>query len=261
MYLYRPFYFLLVLLALVVTSTSCKTTSESAYFKTLKKDTTISGFVTNDFQLKIKQGDILSIEASSLNAQEDLLFNQAAGEKVSGTVSEGRGFLVRTDGTVLLHKLGNVHVEGLTRKQLALQLQSDMLPYMKDPIINVNFLNHKVTVIGAVNKPQVYNFAEDQVPLIDVLINSGDISVSGKKTDVMVIREQGTEKKVKHLNLEDNSIFSSPWYYVQPNDIVYVLADEQKARKEENRRTLQTSLALAASGVSLIIIVLDRIIK
>ena len=263
---YRIQLFVLPIAFLIIAFSSCTATKDSYYFKTLKKDTTISGFVTNDFESKIKVGDNLSIVATSLSKEEDALFNSAAGEAsniagVSGATGAGAGFLVRPDGTVLLHKLGNTKAEGFTRKELALQLQKSLAPYMKDPIVNVNYLNHKVTVLGAVNKAQVLNFSGEQIPLIDVLVSSGDITVNGKRNDVMVIREKNNEKIIKHLNLEDQSIFTSPWYYVQPNDIVYVTEDYEKLNRAERRTRIQTTLSLIASGISLIIIVVDRVIK
>ena len=77
----------------------------------------------------------------------------------------------------------------------------------------------------------------------------------------MIIREEKDTKTIKHLNLEDHSIFSSPWYYIQPNDIVYVLPDAEKYAKEEKRRKFQTNLSLAASLVSLAVIILNLILR
>ena len=102
---------------------------------------------------------------------------------------------------------------------------------------------------------------DEPFTVIEALILSGDVSPNAKRNDVAIIRQQGSEKKVKHINLVDNSIFSSPWYYLQPNDIVLVSADTDRYVKEENRKKLQTSLSLVASGISLLIIIADRIIK
>ena len=132
---------------------------------------------------------------------------------------------------------------------------------MKDPIVQVSFLNHKVTILGEVNKPQVLSLPEEQISLIDALVLSGDVTPNAKRSAITVIREEGNTKKVKHVNLEDNSLFSSPWYYVKPNDIILVSADNEKYVKEEKRRKLQTNLSLAASGITLLIIILDRVVK
>jgi polysaccharide export outer membrane protein len=169
------------------------------------------------------------------------------------------GFLVEKDGKILLHRLGYVTAAGLSRKQLALLLQNELLPYMKDPIVNVGYLNHKVTVMGAVGGPQVMNMPEEQMSILDVLVKSGDIGKDGLKNKVMIIREEGADKKVKLLNLEDQSVFTSPWYYVQPNDIVYVPLDIVKLEKNEKRQNLQTNLSLIITVVSFTLLILYRI--
>ena len=238
---------------------SCSTVKDTSYFKTIQKDTTLTGFVTNDFESKIQEGDVISITATSLSKEEDQIFNQSAGEQTN--TADGVGFKVRTDGTVLIHKLGNVPASGFTRKQLEQDLQTKLAPIMKDAIVHVNYINRKVTVLGAIGSPQIIPLKEEQIPLIEVLVKAGDITEDGIRNKIMLIREEGTEKKVTFLNLEDASIFSSPYYYVKANDIVYVMPDIATQKKLEKRRSIQTTLSLVASGISLIIIIIDRIIK
>lgn len=245
---------------LVLPMVSCKVTKPSAYFSTLKKDTTLTGLVSADFEPKIMKGDRLAIVVSSLSTLEDALFNSAAasgGVATGGTT--GGGFVVQQDGTVLLHRLGAVQIAGLTRKELRTMLQEKLLAYMKEPIVQVNFLNHKITVMGEVGKPGIINLSDEPLSVIDALLLSGDVKPGAKRNNIAIIREVGSEKKVKYINLEDNSIFSSPLYYVQPNDIILVSAETEKFVKEEKRKKLQTTLSLVASGVSFLLIILSRI--
>lgn len=238
---------------------SCKTIKPpSSYFQTILHDTTISGFVKNDFESKIKTGDQLDIRVTSLSIVEDELFNKAAAVSNSPGVS---GYTVYPDGAVLLHRLGRVAVAGLTRRELAAKLENDLQPYMKEPIVNVIYLNHKITIIGEVGGPQVLAMPEEKLPLLDVLIKSGDIKENGLRNKVMIIRDSGNDKTVKHVNLEDHSIFNSPWYYVQPNDIIYVLADNTEKIKEEKKRKVQGVFAAAASGLTFVFLVLDRVFR
>ena len=241
---------------------SCKVTQPSSYFKNLKKDTTLVGSVTSDFELKILKGDRLSIAVSSLSTVEDGLFNSAgSGGNTAGSSTKSSGYVVQQDGTVLLHRLGTVQAAGITRKELSRKLEEKLLAYMKEPIVQVNFLNHKVTVMGEVRTPQVLNMPEEPLTIIDALILSGDVTANAKRNNIAIIREEGTEKKVKHINLENNSIFSSPLYYLQPNDIILVSAETEKFEKEERRKKLQTTLSLVASGVSFLLIILNRVVK
>ncbi len=243
--------------ALLFSFSSCKVTSQSAYFKTLQKDTTLKGFLSNDYESKIMNGDRLSISVSSLSPVEDALFNSASATNASG---EG-GYTVLQDGSILLHRLGTITAAGLTRKELSIKIQNSLLAYTKEPIVAINYLNHKITVLGDVGAPQVLKIPEEQISVIDALVLSGDIKQTAKRNDITIIREEGNEKKVKHINLEDHSIFTSPWYYVKPNDIIIVSTDNEKLVKAERKQKLQNTLSLVASTVSLVIIILGQIFK
>jgi polysaccharide biosynthesis/export protein len=252
----------LLFIAMLFLFSSCKITQQSAYFKTLQKDTTLKNFITNDFELKIIKGDRLSINVSSMSSVEDAFFNAVTSVGAgAGSATSAGGYSVQQDGTILLHRLGAYKVEGFTRRELSKKIETSLLPYMKDPIVQVNFLNHKITLLGEVSTPQVLNLPEEQISIIDALVLSGDVTPNAKRNNITIIRENGNEKQVKHINLEDHSIFSSPWYYVKPNDIILVAADTEKYIKAEKRQKLQNTLSLVASGVSLAVIILSRIIK
>ena len=242
---------------------SCTTTKQSAYFRGLQqKDTTLQGFIPNQYESKIIVGDRLSLTVSSLSPSEDALFNSGSSSSGGGAAATSTGgYTVQPDGTIFLHRLGKIRAEGFTRAALGKQIEEKLLAYLKEPIVQINFLNHKITIIGEVGRPQVLNLPEEQIPLIDALVLSGDLTAAAIKDNITIIREEGTVKRVKHVNLEDNSIFSSPWYYVKPNDIILVSRDYAKADKEQKRAKLQTTLSLVASGVSFLIIILDRVIK
>lgn len=245
------------ILAFISMLSSCAPSRNSYYFKTLQKDTTITGLVNKDLESKIIKGDNLSIDITSLSRDEDLLYNTS----VAGVGTSTSGFQVDDQGFILVHKIGKIKAEGLTRKELASRLQQELLPYLKDPIVIVQYLNHKITILGEVVKPQVLNMPEEQVSLIDALVLSGDVTDKAKRSDIMIIREAGNEKKVKHVNLENHSIFSSPWYYVQPNDIVVVMPDFEKTDKEAKRARFQTNFSILLSAVSLVLIIVDRVFR
>jgi protein involved in polysaccharide export with SLBB domain len=118
-------FFLFILCVLMMVS--CKVTQSSSYFKNLKKDTTLAGSVTSDFELKIMKGDRLSIAASSLSTAEDALFNSAGSVGVGGSSAKAGGYVVQEDGTVLLHRPGTVQAAGTTRKELSRKLEERLL--------------------------------------------------------------------------------------------------------------------------------------
>ncbi len=243
---------------------SCLGTRNSTYFKSLQSsDTTIPSLVNAQYESIIQPKDLLSIVVSSLNSELDGKFNEVGVSKtiVSNDNIQKAGFVVAEDGTIALHFLGVVKAAGLTRNQLKEKLEKDLLPYMKEPIVAVQYLNKKITVIGEVSKPQVLEITEEQVPLLEVLVNAGDIKETGDKRNVTIIRENGSQKTVKQVDLENHSFFQSPWYYLQPNDIVLVNVDKRKYLSEEKRRNLQTTVSLIASVVSLGIILITNVFK
>jgi polysaccharide export outer membrane protein len=252
-----------MIIAIAVFFSSCLGTRNSTYFKTLPSDTTIQSLVNSNFESVIQPNDLLGIVVSSLNSELDGKFNELGIVKSNtyNDITQKGGFLVSKDGTILLHFLGNVKVEGFTRNQLKEKLQKDLLPYMKEPIVTVQYLNKKITVIGEVEKPQVLQMEEEQMPLLEALVNVGDVKQTGDKRNVTIIRENGNQKRIKQVNLEDHSFFQSSWYYLQPNDIVLVNVDKRKYLTEEKRRNVQTTVSLITSIVSLGIILITNVFK
>ncbi|WP_301930455.1 polysaccharide biosynthesis/export family protein [Ferruginibacter sp.] len=242
---------------------SCAITKPTYIFKDIKKDTTIQGFIDSNIELKIQKEDLLNLSISSLNPAEDALFNSAMGTMATGGKSDagGIGYLVTSEGNINIHKLGIVPVAGLTLKQVKNKLEKDLLPYLKDPIVNVSFANHFITIMGEAGSSQKLNVPTEKISLIDALALSGRVTNNGTLQDVMVIRETDGAKQFKHLNLENASIFTSPWYYLQPKDILVVNPNEEKIYREARRtRNLQLYTTFV-SVLSITLIVLDRIIK
>jgi polysaccharide export outer membrane protein len=241
---------------------SCKTPANAYYFKTLPRDTSINTTVNRLTESVIRKNDQLAITISSLNPDEDRVYNAASislvGNSAAGTGTSG--YFVDANGNIQLHRLGNIHAEGMTRRELKNKIETDIKPYLKDPVVTVRYLNRKVTVIGEVAKPQVIAMPEEQLSILEVLGVSGDINLLGKKDNLLVIRETETGKQFKRLNLEDHSVFNSDWYYLKPDDVVYIEPNDKKLNEEKRARTQQT-ISLALSGLSLAIIILNSLLK
>ncbi len=232
---------------------SCKVYKPAYYFKEMTKDTTITGFVNDNMELKIRQNDLLTISISSLNPLEDGLFNKAP-SGVEGKV----GFQVTPDGNIYLHKLGKIAVAGLTRKELKAKLETDLLPYLKDPIVTINFANHRITVLLE-QSSKVVDMPDERMSLLEVMAQSGGVTINSQLNNLMVIRETANAKQVKHLNLQDPSIFTSPWYYLQPNDIVVVKPNEEKIMSEQKQTRNLLLFTTLLSVTSFVFLVIDRI--
>ncbi len=252
---------LITCLAVAVFS-SCSTPKNAYYFKTIPNDTSINSTVNKLGEAKIVTNDQLGIVISSLNPIEDQVFNAAAmalSSAGSGSGS-GSGYQVDADGNIQLHRLGALHVDGLTRRELKNKIETDLKAWLKDPVVTVRFLNRRVTILGEVSKPQVINMPEEKLSLLEVLGSSGDVSPLARKDNILIIRETETGKEFKRINLEDHSLFTSEWYYLQPNDVLYIEPSDEKI-KQAKRAQNQQNIGLVLSGLSVIVIVLNSVLK
>lgn len=237
---------------------SCTVPRTAGYFKNLTRDTVISTSAVVNEELKIKKGDVLSITVSSLNKIEDDIYNFRA---TPSSAASGAGYQVDNGGEIYLHNIGKVKAEGLTRKQLKLSLEQKLSPFLKDGVVAVNFENHHITVIGEIGRSQVLPMPEERVSIIDALAQSGNATGNSQLWNVLVIREKENAKELKHINLEDNSIFNSPFYYLQPNDIVVLNADEQKIRREVNRQNYQQVSSIVLQTITIALIIYQTFFK
>ena len=240
------FFFVLLLIIFV---SSCSTTKNTAYFQNIQRDTTLQNLVTKNFEAKIQKADLLAITVASLSPENTAIYN--APQNALGPLT---GYLVDENGNIQFIKLKNLHVEGMTRKELKAKLENDLSPYLKEVVVSVGFLNRHVTMMGAIS-PQVLPLVTDNMTLLDALAASGDIGAKGRPDNILVIREKDNSKEFKRLNLTDQSIFYSPYFYLQPNDIVYV--EPMKEKKENTTRIV----SYVTAGLSFAIFIIDRIIK
>ena len=234
-------------LALVLSS--CNSSKKTVYFQDLPKDTTLRNLVNKNFEPKIRKGDLLSITVASLSPENTAIYN--APPNVTGGLT---GYSVDENGNIAFIKLGSLHAEGMTRKELKALLEKQLAPYLKEPVVAVGFLNRHVTMMGAVS-PQVLPMTTDNMTILDALASSGDIGVKGRTDNILIIREKDDGKEFKRINLTDNSIFFSSYFYLQPNDIVYV--EPLKVKEEKVTRII----SYVSTGLSLVFLILSRFVK
>lgn len=242
-----PFVFLLVLPVFF----SCSAPKNTAYFQTLPRDTVLLNTVGKNWDLKIKPDDLLSIGVTSASSELSSLYNSAQGG--GGTP----GYLVDKNGNIQFFKLGDVKAAGLTRDELKTNLLRELSPYLKDPVVTVRFANNHVTVLGEVGSAGVRQITTEQISVWDLLGESGDMKETAKKQNVLVIRQTDSGKVFKHLNLLDHSIFTSPYYYLQNGDIVYVEPDP----KRKSTQSAPQIISYVVSGISIITYLVNQLTK
>ena len=244
---------------------SCATTYKPSYFMDLSPtaDTVINGAAPYNVP-RIKYGDILSLSVIPLDQLSNLY--QAP---VSGSVSystqgstvapstAGTGFTVDKNGMIEAPLIGPIKLINLTIDDAKQTLREKYALFYKNFTINVAFLNHKITVLGEVGKPGSFNIQTDHITIFDALGLAGDITVFGKKDNVILVRDSTDNKKhLVRLDLNSENIFKSPYYYLKENDLLYVEPGRSKLASTDTYRT--RNLAIFTTTLSFILVVLFR---
>ena len=240
---------LLLLMSLI----SCKTTKDVVYLQDVVpyKATDIE----QKFEVLIHEDDLLGILVNSKDKELVVPFNMPMVSYQIGSESYGQqrllGYLVDVNGDIDFPVLGKIHVVGLTRLQLKEMIKKRLIDedLVKDPVVTVQFLNYKVSVIGEVARPGSFTIAGDRITLLEALSMAGDLTIYGRRDRVAVIREKDGKRKVLFHDLRSSYIFSSPCYYLQQNDIVYVEPNRAKSQQSGINQNNSASVWLSAVSV------------
>ena len=167
------------------------------------------------------------------------------------------GYLVDKEGFVELPFVGKVHIAGLTTSEAKTFLATEVNKYFNDAIVNVRYANFKVTVLGEVLRPSTYVLPNEKVNIFDALGMAGDMTIYGQRENVLLMRDTLNDKKLIRLNLNNKDIVSSPYFYLQSNDIVYVQPNKYKAASTDAFRNRY--FTIAAAILSVLIVGITRI--
>lgn len=241
---------------IIIAMFACNTSRRAVYFNNF----TDSAFVSEHTYPEpvIQKNDLLSITVSSLNPKATELFNDpnfsGAKGNESGT-SESIGYLVGNDGTIIFPIIGKVKAEGLTKDQFVNSITTSLVKQelLIDPIVNVRFLNFKITVLGEVARPAVVNVPSERITILEAIGLAGDLTIYGRKDNVTLIREEDGKKVVRRLNLNSGDIFLSPYYYLKSNDIIYAEPNKSKIGSTNNSRQFIPILLSALSLLAIIV--------
>ena len=245
----------LVLMALA----SCGPVKDITYFQ--NKVVNEPEAIDKHAGIVIQPKDMLSIVVSSRNPELVAMFNLATVNYQigSGNGSGGQqkilGYVVDNDGYIDFPVLGPIEVAGLTRWELAELIKNKLIKegLLSDAVVTVEFMNFKVSVIGEVNTPGTFTLNNDKVTILQAISLARDLTIFGMRENVCVIRESEGERTIYEINLCDVSMFNSPAYYLQQNDVIYVQPSEIKARQStvDDKSLRITSIALSGTSVLL----------
>jgi polysaccharide export outer membrane protein len=267
----QSFTALLIVLAVIFSSaiSSCSTPKNIPYFKDVP-DTAKQRIIDQAayYTPVIQPDDILQVNIQTLDANTTAQLNQqnavswpnnngSQTGSTSAIPSNISGYLVDREGFVILPLLGKVSVKGKTTDQVRDDIRGKAAEFYKDPVVNVRFANFKVTVLGEVARPSSYIMPNEKITLLDAIGMAGDLTIYGKRENVLLIRDNNGKKEFVRFDLNSSNIFSSPYFFLHQGDVVYV--EPNKSKVASTDATQVRRIAILTSAVTLLIVIISRV--
>lgn len=212
---------IIIYLLLLVSLSSCLSKKKIVY---LQGQQSQSSDQVN-YEPMIQNDDMLSITITSSEPELAAPFNidqiQNGGVTASTNLAK-TSYLVDNQGEIEFPILGKIKVTGYTKTEFKQYLKDRLAIYIKDPIINIRILNYKVSVLGEVSKPGTYSLTGDRITLLEVLATAGDLTLYGKRDNILVIRDYLGTKTYNRVDITKADFVNSPFYYLDQNDVIYV---------------------------------------
>lgn len=234
--------------------TSCATKKDILYFQDINTNTINTVFYTST---KIQINDILNIRISAIVPESVIPFNiQNPGGTSGGQSPEMakiNGYLVSTDGSITFPIIGKIIVVNKTTKEVEEILKNTLESQglLINPIINVRILNSKITILGDISKPGTYSYPEENITLLQAIGYAGDLSISAKRQEILIIREEDSKRTYATIDLRKTDWFNGPYYYIKQNDIIYVNPNGPKIKSAGYITTWTGVLSVFTTGLTL----------
>ena len=200
---------------------SCLSRKNIDYFQ--NGDGTTSIALPQTYEPIILPNDLLEIQVASINPEAAKFFNPSNIPE-SGTNSRLNTYLVDSKGEIELPLIGSIKVAGMTTRQIKETLKTSLEKYLQSPTVKVNFESYKITILGEVKLPGLYQVRSEKINITEALGLAGDMTIFGDRKKVMIIREQDGKKEFIQADLTTRDIFATNYYYLHPGDVVYVPA-------------------------------------
>lgn len=258
---------------LILLASSCTTTKDVQYIQDLLPNSVETTMANSG--LIIEPDDLLSIVVTTKDPELGTIFNLQPGtlttdlnNSVTSTMSNKPelGYRVDEYGDIVFPQLGTLHVGGLNRRQVENMIKQRLIKegLLKDFSVAVSFQNSKISILGDIAHPGNYDFRNDKYTLLQALADAGDLNITAER-EVMVIREKNGKRELHKVDLKSRSLFDSPAYYMQQNDVIYVLPNDVKAAQRDLNsnqwRQVSTWMGLASFVASMTSIIVTLTTK
>ncbi len=241
-------YFLLALSAVFFSSCNYqKKLQEQLYFNDALDSTQR---MLSRYSATIKVDDRISIQVSALNPESAIPYNlSVAGSGMASATATG--YLVERDGSILFPQFGRLSVEGKTLTEVRSMLLDSLNKFLVDPIVTVQYANAKIIVMGEVGRPGILQIPDGKLTILEAITMSGDIPYTGRKDNVLIVREDNGKRDFARIDIRSHNIYKSPYYFLRQNDLIFVEPTLQKIRQQTNQ-TILTNVSLITSVVGII---------
>ena len=213
----------------------------------------------------IQPNDLLSIVVGSLSPESDAIFNvpnqfmtSAMKYGSAGSGAQSLGYLVDSDGNIEMPLVGKIHIQDLKSQIAADTIRRRLLTVLREPTVTLRSLNFKVSVLGEVNQPAIYVIPDEKITLPELLSLAGDLTIYGRRDNIIVIREENGHREYAKVNLTTREVFDSPYYYLHKNDLVYIEPVSARTTFTDRRLQLLPLYISLISAASLVFIRLAR---
>jgi polysaccharide export outer membrane protein len=254
----KPGFWLLI----AVLFTNCGSPKKTAYFLNQGNQELLSSNLTPAPVIEVN--NLLNIIVTSKSPEATVIFNTLNSGASSSMNSasygnsgmQGGGYLVSSEGTIKVPLLGSIKAAGHTTAALENIITQRILTekLLLEPTVTVRNMSFKITVLGEVARPTVINVPSSRISLLEAIGMAGDLTIYGKRDNVLIIREENDKKITVRINLNNTSLFESPYYYLKANDVVYVEPNKAKVSSASKAKEV---LPIVFGALSLTVILLD----
>jgi polysaccharide export outer membrane protein len=232
--------------------------ASSEKFALLQNASTTNETKTADFQAILQPDDLLSIIISTENPLISQPYNLAT-INVSSISSEigvmqqrQLNYQIDQEGDIQLPNLGTVRAAGKTRNKLVDEIKSLLEGKITNPVVTIRILNYKISVQGEVNRPGTFPINSERVTLLEALSMSGDLTIYGKRDNILVIREENGVKSFQKVDITKGDFVNSPYYYLSQNDVIYVEPNKTRV----NSSVIGPNITVGLTALSLLITII-----
>lgn len=270
----------IAILMVAFTLASCQSYKRVPYLQSYESltDKSYKEIVINEvnqqdtlYDARIQPKDLLSITVNTTDPQAAAPFNLTVQTSINAAQANStyvtsqptlQQYLVNNEGEIDFPVIGKLKIGGLTKTAAEKLIREQLRPYLKEtPIVTVRMSNYKISVIGEVNRPGTFTINNEKVNLFEALAMAGDMTVYGIRSNVKLIREDNNgQRNIINLNLNEQNILHSPYYYLQQNDILYVTPNKTKAKNASisNSTTIWFSIVGTLVSLASLIVTIAR---